>query len=272
MSNTSAQMRYKGSVAANPKWRGHLFFGTGRLLYAGPLGETRLHAHHSFQLVLSLGEPVALGDCHQRVKECEAAVIPPDVGHAVLGAASAAVLLHVSPDDLVGRSLRTLGLARDSVADWQRAGERLVALAPRALPRHWHEAEALARAMTLALQVDVADPRPAHPAVKRLLRLLPGMLADDVRLEVLAARVGLSASRLSHLFGAEVGLPLRPYILWLRLLRAAESLRHGSTLTDAAHVAGFTDSAHLSHVFRRMFGLSPSEVAGVVGWVLPPAE
>jgi AraC-like DNA-binding protein len=98
------------------------------------------------------------------------------------------------------------------------------------------------------------------------------MLADDVRLEVLAARVGLSASRLSHLFGAEVGLPLRPYILWLRLLRAAESLRQGSTLTDAAHVAGFTDSAHLSHVFRRMFGLSPSEVAGVVGWVLPPAE
>lgn len=259
-------------MAANPTWRGHLFFGPGRLLYAGPLGETRLHAHHSFQLVLSLGEPVALGDSRQQVRACGAAVIPPDVGHAVIGTASAAVLLHVYPDDPVGRNLRMLGLARDSVADWQRAGERLVSLAPRALPRHWHEAEALAQEMIRALQVDTASPRPAHPAVKQLLRLLPEMLDDDVSLEALAARVGLSASRLSHLFSAEVGLPLRPYILWLRLHRAAESLSRGEPLTTAAHAAGFTDSAHLSHTFRRMFGVSPSEIAGVVEWVPPPTE
>ncbi len=259
-------------MATSSTWKGHLFFGPGRLLYAGPLGETRLHAHHSFQLVLSLGEPVALGDSRQQLGACGAAVIPPDAAHAVAGAASAAVLLHVSPDDLVGRKLQTLGLARDSVADWQRAGERLASLAPRALPRHWHEAEALAREMIHALQVDTAEPRPAHPAVKRLLRLLPGMLEDDVSLEALATRVGLSASRLSHLFSAEVGLPLRPYILWLRLHRAAESLRQGAPLTTAAHAAGFTDSAHLSHTFRRMFGLSPSEIAGVVEWVLPPTE
>ncbi|OJH38039.1 helix-turn-helix transcriptional regulator [Cystobacter ferrugineus] len=254
------------------RWRGHLFFGPGRLLYAGPLGETRLHAHHSFQLVLSLGEPVALGDSRRQIRECGAAVIPPDAGHAVVGSSSAAVLLHVSPDDLAGRGLRTLGLARDSVADWQRAGERLLSIVPDVLPRHWHEAEALTRAMTLALRVNATSPRPTHPAVKRLLHLLPGMLEDDVRLEALAARVGLSTSRLSHLFSAEVGLPLRPYILWLRLLRAAGFLRAGSPLTVAAHAAGFTDSAHLSHTFRRMFGLSPSEIAGVVEWVLPPSE
>ncbi len=259
-------------MAVNHTWRGQLFFGPGRLLYAGPLGETRLHAHHSFQVVLSLGGPVALGDSRQQVRECGAAVIPPDVGHAVVGVTSAAVLLHVSPDDLVGRSLRTLDLARDSVADWQRAGERLMSLAPRALPRHWHEAEALAQEMIRALQVNAAGPRPTHPAVKRLLRLLPEVLEDDVSLEALAARVGLSASRLSHLFSAEVGLPLRPYILWLRLHRAAESLRKGEPLTVAAHAAGFTDSAHLSHTFRRMFGLSPSEITGVVEWVPPPTE
>ncbi|QRN96222.1 helix-turn-helix transcriptional regulator [Archangium violaceum] len=251
-------------------WRGRLFFGPGRLLYAGPLGETRPHAHHSFQLVLSLGEPVSLADSRLRTRPCQAAIIPPDVEHAVAGAASAAVLLHVYPDDLVGRSLQTLGIARDSVADWQRAGECLVSLAPKAPPRHWHEAESLAQAMLLALRVDTASPRPTHPAVKRLLRLLPEALEGDVRLEALAPRVGLSTSRLSHLFRAEVGLALRPYILWLRLHRAAEHLRAGAPLTTAAHAAGFTDSAHLSHVFRRVFGLSPSEIAGVVEWVLPP--
>ncbi|MCP3140284.1 helix-turn-helix domain-containing protein [Pyxidicoccus sp. QH1ED-7-1] len=69
-----------------------------------------------------------------------------------------------------------------------------------------------------------------------------------------------------------MGLPLRPYILWLRLRRAAEHLKHGAPVTQAAHAAGFTDSAHLSHAFRRTFGLTPTEIAGVVEWVLPPPE
>ncbi|PTL84909.1 AraC family transcriptional regulator [Vitiosangium sp. GDMCC 1.1324] len=259
-------------MAATRTWRGRLFFGPGRLLYAGPVGETRLHAHHSFQLVLSLGEPVVLGDSHQRTRACQAAIIPPDVGHAVVGMASAAVLLHASPDDLAGRSLRALGTTGEGVEDWRRAGEHLLSLTSAALPRSWHEAESLTQAMLAALRVDTVSPRPAHPAVKRLLRLLPESLDGDVRLETLAHQLGLSASRLSHLFSAEVGLPLRPYILWLRLHRAAEHLRAGAPLTSAAHAAGFTDSAHLSHVFRRMFGLSPSEIAGVVEWVLPPRD
>ena len=61
-------------------------------------------------------------------------------------------------------------------------------------------------------------------------------------------------------------------ILWLRLQRAAHCIQRGASLTEAAHAGGFTDSAHLSHAFRRSFGLTPSEVVGVVDWVLPPPE
>jgi AraC-like DNA-binding protein len=34
----------------------------------------------------------------------------------------------------------------------------------------------------------------------------------------------------------------------------------GATLTDAAHGAGFSSSAHLSTTFRRMFGLTASDL------------
>jgi AraC-like DNA-binding protein len=34
----------------------------------------------------------------------------------------------------------------------------------------------------------------------------------------------------------------------------------GGSLTDAAHEAGFADSAHLSRTFRRMFGVAPSSL------------
>ncbi len=252
-------------------WRGRLFFGPRRLLYAGPLGETRPHAHHTFQLLVSFGEPVVLRDAYQREVPCRAAVIPPDVEHTVVSAAVAVLLLHVNPDDLVGRRLRTRAIGPE-VDGWQRAGAPLLPHGAHVWPRRWGDAEALERSMLRALQADVGEAPPTHPAVKKLLRLLPGLLEEDVRLSALAPRVGLSAGRLSHLFGEEVGLPLRPYILWLRLRRAAEHLQRGATLTQAAHAAGFTDSAHLSHAFRRTFGLAPSEIASVVDWVLPPPE
>ena len=38
------------------------------------------------------------------------------------------------------------------------------------------------------------------------------------------------------------------------------TLSVGGNLTDAATAAGFASSAHLSSTFKRMFGLSPSDI------------
>lgn len=38
-------------------------------------------------------------------------------------------------------------------------------------------------------------------------------------------------------------------------MRAVEQLAGGKRLTEAAHHAGFADSAHFSRTFQRMFGL-----------------
>lgn len=59
---------------------------------------------------------------------------------------------------------------------------------------------------------------------------------------MLAAAVGLSPSRVTHLLRDQVGIPLRTYRRWVRFLIAAEALR-GASLTDAAHRAGFADVA-----------------------------
>jgi AraC-like DNA-binding protein len=39
---------------------------------------------------------------------------------------------------------------------------------------------------------------------------------------------------------------------------AMTTLASGANLTEAAHGAGFSSSAHFSHQFLRMFGLAPS--------------
>jgi AraC-like DNA-binding protein len=83
----------------------------------------------------------------------------------------------------------------------------------------------------------------------------------DLSLNALAAVSGLSRSRFMHLFTESLGVPLRPYVLWLRLQRAACDVMHGVPVTTAAHRAGFADAAHLTRTFRRMLGATPSELA-----------
>ncbi|MFI7538617.1 helix-turn-helix domain-containing protein [Streptosporangium sp. NPDC049376] len=82
-----------------------------------------------------------------------------------------------------------------------------------------------------------------------------------------ALAVHLSGGRLSHLFAGELGLPFRPYVLWTRLRAAMSSLADGALLTEAAHTAGFADSAHLTRVVRRMMGQAPSTLTTGVRWV-----
>lgn len=103
--------------------------------------------------------------------------------------------------------------------------------------------------------------RTLDPRVRRVLSLIKGDILSPPPASRLAAAVGLSSGRLIHLFTREMGLPIRRYVLWLRLRDVVISLVAGASLTEAAHRAGFSDSAHLSRTFRGMFGFPPSLIA-----------
>jgi AraC-like DNA-binding protein len=107
-----------------------------------------------------------------------------------------------------------------------------------------------------------SQPRPMHPGVRRVLLYLrrQGLDRPCTSLARLAQVADLSPSRLMHIFTESLGIPLRPYLLWLRAQRAAEALTAGHTVTEAAHLAGFADAPHLTRTFRRMFGATPREL------------
>lgn len=70
----------------------------------------------------------------------------------------------------------------------------------------------------------------------------------------------LSPSRFQARFVETVGVPFRRYRLWRRMALVLRTLSRTGSLTEAAHAAGFSSSAHLSTSFRTMFGLSPSRL------------
>lgn len=96
-------------------------------------------------------------------------------------------------------------------------------------------------------------------------------IRDDITRPIAATAfatvLGVSVSRFTHLFSESIGMPFRTYVLWLRLQAAFDALAAGRSLTQAAHDAGFSDAAHLSRTFRRMFGIAPSEALREVRFV-----
>ena len=90
-----------------------------------------------------------------------------------------------------------------------------------------------------------------------LVALMVGMLTIA---NAVAASVGLSASRFLHLFTTSVGVPLHPYVLWLRLQCGARELARGTSVAEAAYAARFSDAAHFTRTFRRMIGATPRQL------------
>ena len=117
--------------------------------------------------------------------------------------------------------------------------------------------EAMLAIARSAVAVLAGETAPALPDA-RVRRVIDHALAHpELSLDRAAAGAGvyLSPSRLRHLFVEQTGLAFKTYMLWQRLVRALEAYAVGASLTEAAHLAGFSDSAHFSRVFKRTFGL-----------------
>lgn len=99
---------------------------------------------------------------------------------------------------------------------------------------------------------------PVRPVDSRLAVVIEG-LAEAQRLDLLAAEVGMSPSRLRALAGSTVGIPLTLLRLWSRLSQAVAWLPHAPMAVAAAQ-SGFADQPHLTRTARRFLGRTPGEL------------
>ncbi|MBA4757998.1 helix-turn-helix domain-containing protein [Sphingosinicella sp.] len=94
----------------------------------------------------------------------------------------------------------------------------------------------------------------AATTIDRLIGAGPVRLADAGR------ESDLSLGRFRHLFTAEIGMPFQRYVLWRRLLIAFDAIGRQRSATEAAHMAGFSDSAHFARTIKTMFGICASDL------------
>jgi AraC family transcriptional regulator len=108
----------------------------------------------------------------------------------------------------------------------------------------------------------------------RRLRMATQYLSDNalstVRLQDVAALVGLSTSYFCSAFKASTGQTPHQWQMQRRIERVKELLHSSETsLSDIAAMAGFADQAHMTRVFKQYSGLTPVAWLRQVGLAAP---
>jgi AraC family transcriptional regulator len=241
---------------------GRVYFWQGGSLWVGRgSGRSRWHEHHAHQISLPLE-----GACLFRSGESAGwtefagAFVHSERRHQFEIDDIAIAQLFVEPETAQGRTLGARFVDADVSPLPESERVVMAAMLKAACRSGVVDSEVIAAAQAaIAVLAGASTTGSAVDArIGKALELIRLRIRGPIRLADAASAAALSPSRFRHLFVQETGAAFRPYVLWSRLNAAIECSMAGGSWTDAAHEAGFADSAHLTRTFRRMFGMNPA--------------
>jgi len=230
----------------------------GILIIYGASLDAAKHKHHAIQMVWSASSTACIFNEHEISGPL---ILNSQVEHQLR--MEAGWVLLVEPKSDLGQQLSSRLAQREAMSIEQTpsfSNER-----PRASDDPSLLLSPLFNKLGLKLDFTDAGSEVSDKRIQQLLDRLNTCLPGDClkptswRAAEVADSLFLSESRFLHLFSEQMGIAWRPFLLWHRMICAINTIAKGSTVTDAAHIAGFSDSAHLSRTFRSFFGMSIRE-------------
>ena len=94
--------------------------------------------------------------------------------------------------------------------------------------------------------------------VQRAVEYIHDRYADPIDLNDLARAAAMSRYHFSRKFRAQVGMSPYRYVQHVRMRRAADLLRAGTSVTETACAVGVPDSSRFARLFRREMEMTPS--------------
>lgn len=238
-----------------------IYKSTNAILVIGQEIQAGYHSHHALQVSVSLDAPFGLtwqpADKSQgeNTDMFEAVMLAPNTRHQLDGRKGSQALLLIDPEYAWATQITQQCLAQATVA-------ALPALVVQTFQETLSSIQAKNPIDILlnALRPKDAERTMLDPRISAAMEYLQSKATKTSSAREVASQVHLSESRLGHLFKQQVGIPVRRYQMWLRLMDAIDYAFAGQSLTDAAAHAGFADSAHFSRTFQAMFGIPASAV------------
>ena len=234
----------------------HLYIWAERFLYLGPAMDTSEHRNHASVWLIARDGTLRVTLEDGRVLEDEVIYVPSGIAYATEVNTDSLAAVYWEPESA---SFRRIAAHFENVPRafrCQYAGSSdLTQLLNSDTSRD--EADAMVRDIFQLGKEDASLPVFVDDRISAALEFLRAEPQAYSSIGALSARVHLSPSRFAHLFKEVVGVPVRRYVLWMKLRRALELALAGDSLTTAALSAGFSDGAHLSRSVRSLLGFAP---------------
>ncbi|MEK0314795.1 response regulator transcription factor [Cohnella sp. 56] len=110
----------------------------------------------------------------------------------------------------------------------------------------------------------VSSPPPSesvHKVVADVIQIIEREYRSDLSVELIAERVYLTPSYLSHLFAKHTGLSLIKYLTIHRLAKAKELLQETNRkIIDISHDVGYSNFPYFCTLFKNYYGKTPTQI------------
>jgi len=241
-----------------------IYFSDHRTVYIGKFPDLEEHRLASSALVISLGDAFRVRNQELGMDEaCRSVLIPPGFSHETLYGGIPVAVISLEPESNDYAIAKQLMQRQSAECFFDLKNEEKAVGDMSNIYQTQPNAVKSSHVVNSILYVDepgMMEPKPIDKRIRKAMEIMREDPAQSHSLESLAETVYLSATRFTHLFKDETGVPIRRYRQWLRFRQAIQQITTGETMTAAAMKSGFTDSAHFSRAFRSMFGLKPSVV------------
>ena len=230
-------------------------------MFVGRFPNNVEHQHHVLQIEIGIRRSFRL-QIDGGSYDYRAVIIAPNVPHQVEDHNQWQLMLHIDPGSLAAKQLlRTcLGNRRFKEIEFSSIKSLLPEIKTYVDCIHpCGDAKRLVDDIVSALLCSPLDPMPIDPRITAALNRLRSLPVKKISTKAIAEAICLSESRFIHLFKYQMGIPVRRYLLWLRLRDALVQVLNGMSFTHAAHHAGFSDSAHLCRTFKQMSGMTMTD-------------
>lgn len=237
--------------------RTNIYIAKKWLFIIGPSITSRSHRHYPIEISISIGKP----DRISHRGGFRGKVVNSNIDHELDGGKDLRVLMQFDPQSSQGIKLNYIYLLKEKIKDVE--SELIEKFSDRFI-NCWREKVSSDEAYELNTEFvnQLCGNLEFYYTQDKRIQFVSNYLAENpyegLTAKSLSLQCGISESRLLHLFKEKMGITIRNYILWIRLVKGLQHISKGREMAEAASLAGFSDHPHFSRTFMKMFGHPPS--------------
>jgi len=239
-----------------------LYIWNGLSVFWGASFHTNPHKHNTLQLVFDIEKDFLLKDNNTEWTSYSAAIIDAEHYHQLDSNESIQLFLYLDKESKYAKLLKQKYLQEKGISSL--AQIRITRFKPnffkQLLVQNNCDEMFLGCISILQKLLNFSKKEQLDERVEKAINFITKSTIKGFKVKKIALEVGLSESRLRHLFKEQVGQSIQNFIMWMRVIDSLNDVLKGKKLIETAYDYGFSDPSHMTKSFIEIIGVAPSKI------------